>query len=151
MPYADAASMATAALVKGLGADVVVDHRNQEVEAILRDRDVAMNSQDAKTPNKTLRVLKAGGKIVSISGPPDPEFGRLLSAGVRRRTRARGLGYAFLFMKANGAQLREITRLIEAGTIRPVADKVFPFEATKEALAYAEAGRAQGKVVLRVK
>ena len=63
----------------------------------------------------------------------------------------RGIGYSFLFMKANGIQLREITRLIEAGAIRPVIDRVFPFESTNEALAYVEAGRAKGKVVVKIK
>lgn len=142
----------------------MVDYRSQDIEAALHEQDVVLNSQDAKTLEKSLRVLRRGGKLISISGPPDPEFGRaigapwfvhwamrLLSAGVRRRARARGLGYAFLFMKADGAQLREITRLIEAGAIRPVVDKVFAFEATNEALAYAEAGRAKGKVVVQVK
>jgi alcohol dehydrogenase len=62
-----------------------------------------------------------------------------------------GIGYSFLFMKANGGQLREITRLIEAGAIRPVIDRVFPFESTNEALAYVEAGRAKGKVVVKIK
>jgi len=76
---------------------------------------------------------------------------RLLSSGVRRRARSRGISYSFLFMKANGSQLREITRLIEAGAIRPVIDRVFPFEATNEALAYVEAGRAKGKVVVKIK
>jgi NADPH:quinone reductase-like Zn-dependent oxidoreductase len=125
---------------------------------------VVLNSQDGKTLEKSLRVLKRGGKLISISGPPDPEFGksiaapgfvrlvmRLLSAGIRRRARARGVGYSFLFMRANGGQLREITRLIEAGAIRPVIDRVFPFASTNEALAYVEAGRAKGKVVIKVK
>ena len=76
---------------------------------------------------------------------------RLLSSGVRRKARGAGMDYSFLFMKANGGQLREITRLIEAGAIRPVIDRVFPFEATNEALAYVEAGRAKGKVVVRIK
>jgi NADPH:quinone reductase-like Zn-dependent oxidoreductase len=53
--------------------------------------------------------------------------------------------------RANGEQLREITRLIEAGAIRPVIDRVFPFESTPEALAYVETGRAKGKVVVKVK
>ena len=106
-------------------------------------------------------MLKGGGKLISISGPPDPEFGkniaapgyvkvvmRLLSSGVRRRARHLGVGYSFLFMKASGAQLREITGRIESGAIRPVIDKVFPFESTNEALAYVDAGRAKGKVVV---
>jgi alcohol dehydrogenase len=76
---------------------------------------------------------------------------RLLSSGVRRKARGLGVDYSFLFMKANGGQLREITRLIEAGAIRPVIDKVFPFESTNEALAYVQAGRAKGKVVVKLK
>ena len=150
--------------VKRLGADIVVDYRKQEFEDILSGCDVVLNSQDGKTLEKSLRVLKSGGKLISISGPPDPEFGkaiaapgfarlamRMLSAGIRRRARARGVGYSFLFMRANGSQLREITRLIEAGAIRPVIDRVFPFASTNEALAYVEAGRAKGKVVIKVK
>jgi NADPH:quinone reductase-like Zn-dependent oxidoreductase len=157
-------SMANAALVKSLGADVAVDYKTQDFERVLRDYDVVLNSQDGKTLEKSLRVLKRGGKLISISGPPDPEFGkevaapgfvrlvmRLLSSGVRRKARGLGVGYSFLFMKSSGSQLREITRLIEAGAIRPVIDRVFPFASTNEALAYVEAGRAKGKVVIRIK
>lgn len=161
---ATTASAANAALVQRLGADVVIDYKTQDVEDVLRDYDVVLHSQDAKELEKSLRVLKNGGKLISISGPPDPAFGRdtaaswpmrlavrLLSAGVRRRAKRLGVDYAFLFMKANGNQLGELTRLIEAGAIRPVIDQVFPFESTNEALAYVEAGRAKGKVVVRMK
>jgi alcohol dehydrogenase len=109
-------------------------------------------------------VLKPGGKLISISAPPDPAFGaeigapgfvrlimRLLSSATRRKAKSRGVGYSFLFMKANGSQLREITRLFDAGVVRPVMDRVFPFEQTNEALAYVEAGRAKGKVVIKVR
>jgi len=157
-------STTNVALVKSLGADVVIDYKTQDFEDVLHDYDVVLNSQDGKTLEKSLRVLKAGGKLISISGPPDPELGkdigapgfvrlvmRLLSSGIRRRAKSRGIGYSFLFMKANGSQLREITRLFDAGVIRPVIDKVFPFEATNEALAYVEAGRAKGKVVIKLK
>ena len=54
-------------------------------------------------------------------------------------------------MTANGGQLGKITSLIEAGDIRPVMDRVFPFEKTNEALDYVETGRAKGKVVVAVK
>jgi NADPH:quinone reductase-like Zn-dependent oxidoreductase len=152
------------ALVKSLGANVVIDYRTQDFEAVLHGYDVVLNSQDAKTLGKSLRVLKAGGKLISISGPPDPGFGksigapafvrlvmRLLSAGIRRKARSRGVDYSFLFMKASGSQLREITRLFDAGAVRPVIDRVFPFESTNEAMAYVESGRAKGKVVVKVK
>lgn len=150
--------------VKSMGADVVIDYKTQDFEEILRDYDVVLNSQDGKTLEKSLRILKRGGRLISISGPPDPQFGRdiaasgllrlvvrLLSSSVRRKARKLGVDYSFLFMKASGIQLREITRLIDAGAIRPVMDRVFPFESTNEALAYVEAGRAKGKVVIRLK
>lgn len=157
-------STANVALVKSLGADVVIDYKTQDFEEVLRDYDVVLNSQDAKTLEKSLRVLKAGGKLISISGPPDPDFGqeigapaylklliRLLSSGTRRDAKRRGIDYSFLFMRASGSQLREITRLVDAGVIRPVIDRIFPFESTNEAIAYVEAGRAKGKVVIKVK
>lgn len=157
-------SAANFELVRSLGADVAIDYRTQDFEDVLHDYDVVLNSQDGKTLGKSLRVLKGGAKLVSISGPPDPAFGRniaapafvrlvmrLLSSGIRRRARGRGIDYSFLFMRADGGQLREITRLIEAGAIRPVVDKVFAFESTNEALAYAEAGHAKGKVVIKIR
>jgi NADPH:quinone reductase-like Zn-dependent oxidoreductase len=157
-------SATNVALVKSLGADVVIDYKTQDFEEVLRDYDVVLNSQDGKTLEKSLRVLRHGGKLVTISGPPDPAFGteirapwfvrlvmRVLSSGVRRKAKSGGIGYAFLFMKANGSQLREITRLVEAGAVRPVIDRVFPFESTNEALAYVDAGRAKGKVVVKVR
>jgi len=157
-------SAANVELVKSLGADVVIDYKKDDFEIILRDYDVVLNSQDAKTLAKSLRVLKGGGKLISISGPPDPAFGeeikapwfvrvimRLLSFGIRREARRRNVSFSFLFMKASGMQLREIARLIDSGVIRPVVDRVFPFESTNEAMAYVESGRAKGKVVIKVR
>jgi NADPH:quinone reductase-like Zn-dependent oxidoreductase len=157
-------SAGNAALVKSLGAEVVIDYRKDAFEDRLRDYDVVLNSQDSQTLKKSLGVLRPGGRLISISGPPDPKFAedikapwpvkqvmRALSFGVRRQTRRLQLSYAFLFMKASGSQLRKIASLIEAGAIRPVVDKVFPFESTNEALAYVESGRAKGKVVIKVR
>lgn len=75
----------------------------------------------------------------------------LLSSGIRRKAKSRGVSFSFLFMKANGSQLREITRLFDARLIRPVMDRIFPFESTNEAMAYVEAGRAKGKVVVKMR
>jgi NADPH:quinone reductase-like Zn-dependent oxidoreductase len=151
-------------LVKSLGADVVIDYKKQDFESLLRDYDVVLNSQDKTTLEKSLNVLKPGGKLISISGPPDPEFAneqglswmlgqlcRVLSYGIRKKAKRRNVDYSFLFMRANGAQLSEISSLIDAGVIRPVMDRVFPFASTNEALAYVEAGRARGKVVVKVR
>ena len=157
-------STANIDLVKGLGADIVIDYKKADFEKILRDYDVVLNSQDGGTLENSLRVLKPGGQLISISGPPDPDFGkeigspwfvkmitRLLSFGIRRKARRHNVSFSFLFMRASGSQLREITALIDSGIIRPVVDRVFPFEATREAMAYVEKGRAQGKVVVKVR
>ncbi|RUW88448.1 NADP-dependent oxidoreductase [Mesorhizobium sp. M7A.F.Ca.US.010.02.1.1] len=161
---ATTASAASAGLVKGLGADVVVDYKKDDFEKVLSGYDVVLNSQDTKTLEKSLNVLKPGGKLISISGPPDPDFARekglnmvlklvlrLLSRGIRARANRRGVTFSFLFMWAQGEQLSKIASLIEAGAIRPVVDRVFPFEAANEALAYVETGRAKGKVVIKVR
>jgi alcohol dehydrogenase len=76
---------------------------------------------------------------------------RFLSYGVRAKAKRHQVNYSFLFMRANGDQLAEITGLIDSGIIRPVVDRVFPCESTSEAMAYVEAGRAKGKVVVRVR
>ncbi|MBR0713843.1 NADP-dependent oxidoreductase [Bradyrhizobium liaoningense] len=150
-------------LVKSLGADLVIDYKTQDFEKVLSGYDLVLHSQDAEALKKSLRVLKPGGLLVSISGPPDPEFAkekgmnlflklviRMLSRGVRKKARSLGVRFSFLFMRAQGQQLSEITSLIESGAVRPVVDKVFPFEKTGDALAYVEAGRAKGKVVITV-
>ena len=152
------------ALVKSLGADVVIDYKQDAFEERLSGYDVVLNSQDGKTLAKSLGVLQAGGHLISISGPPDPQFAedtkapwlvkqvmRALSWGARRQAQHLKVSYTFLFMKASGSQLRQITPLIESGAIRPVIDKVFPFESTNEAMAYVESGRAKGKVVIKVR
>lgn len=59
--------------------------------------------------------------------------------------------FVFHFIRADGKQLSEITQLIEAGIIKPVIDKVLPFEQTNEALEYVGTGRSRGKVVIKVK
>ncbi|UJW77060.1 NADP-dependent oxidoreductase [Rhizobium sp. SL42] len=157
-------SSKNAELVRSLGADVIIDYRAQDFETVLSDYDFVLHSQDQKTLEKSLRVLKRGGHLVSISGPPDPAFAKslglnfvlklvfgLLSMRVRRTAKKHGLRYDFLFMRADGRQLANITALVENGVIKPVVDKVFPFEKTGEALAYVETGRAKGKVVIEVR
>jgi len=76
---------------------------------------------------------------------------RLLSIRIRRKAKRRHVRYSFLLMRASGDQLREIGSLIALGIIRPCVDRVFPFESTKEAMAYVETGRTKGKVVVKVR
>jgi NADPH:quinone reductase-like Zn-dependent oxidoreductase len=157
-------STANVDLVRSLGADVAIDYKKEDFSHVLRDYDVVLHSLDKVTLEKSLRVLKPGGQLISISGPPDAAFARsigaswvlktimgALSDGITAKAKRRHAHYSFLFMRANGEQLSEIASLIDDGLIRPVVDRVFPFASTKEAMKYVEAGRAKGKVVVSLK
>jgi NADPH:quinone reductase-like Zn-dependent oxidoreductase len=112
----------------------------------------------------SLKILKPGGTLISLTGPPTAVLAKelglgwhfqvlmnLLSFSVRRIAKKQQVKFKFLFMKADGKALSEITKLIEVGIIKPTIDKVFSFEQTNEAIAYVESGRARGKVVVKMK
>lgn len=150
-------------LVRSLGADEVIDYKQQDFEAVLRDYDAVLGTLRGDSIKKSLRILKRGSRVVSLVGPPDAAFGRargmnrllvfvfgLLSCGIIRQAKKRGAEYSFLFVHPDGDQLSEIGALLQSGSIRPVIDRVFPFDQAKEALSYLEKGRAKGKVVVRI-
>ncbi|MFK3737479.1 NADP-dependent oxidoreductase [Massilia sp. TN1-12] len=149
--------------VKELGADVVIDYRKEDFTTQLEGYDVVLNSQDKDVLEKSLQVLKPGGHLVSISGPPTPAFAaeqglswpmrlgvRLMSRRIRARAKRRGVHYSFLFMHPDGLQLDKLAALAELGAIRPVIDRTFPLAQAADALAYVERGRTKGKVVITV-
>ncbi len=151
-------------LVKDLGAGLVIDYKTQDFENMLTDYDLVINSQDQKTLEKSIRILKPGGKVISISGPPDVDFAKklglnfflkavmfLLSFQTKKLAKKQNVDYSFLFMEASGNQLNEISKLIESGIIKPTIDKIFPFEQTNDALNYVDSGRAKGKVIIKIK
>ena len=148
-------------LATALGADVVIDYRTQKFEELLNDYDVVLDTLGADVLERSVRVLKQGGKLISIAGPPDPAFAtasgvnwfvrqviRFASAGIRRKSRRRGVDYSFLFMRPDGAQLAQIARLVEAGTIKPVIDRVCPFDQAPAAMDRSASGRARGKIIV---
>ncbi|GAB3865947.1 NADP-dependent oxidoreductase [Hymenobacter segetis] len=149
--------------VQKLGADLVIDYKKEAFENVLAGYDLVLDTLGGDALDKSFRVLKAGGKVVSVAGPPDPQFAkdqgmnwflqqviRLLSFRIRRLAKKHHASYSFLLMHPSGAQLRELGSLMDAGIVRPVVDRVFPFEATKKALEYLETGRAKGKVVIKL-
>ncbi|MDZ4313092.1 MAG: NADP-dependent oxidoreductase [Cypionkella sp.] len=158
---ATTASAKNTEMLRDLGADQVIDYRNEDFAQILSGYDLVLCSLEGETLAKSVSILKSGGKLISISGPPMPEFAkakglgfvlglifRVISRSIRRKARAAGVSYHFLFMRADGDQLRQIAQLVATGAIRPVIDRVFSFAETNAALAYLETGRAKGKVVV---
>ncbi|SHF47087.1 NADP-dependent oxidoreductase [Pedobacter caeni] len=161
---ATTASEKSFAMLKELGADILIDYKKEDFEDILKDYDVVLNSQDTRTLEKSLRILRPEGKAISISGPPTPDFAKaigaawfvkiilsMISYGIRKKAKKINVDYSFLFMRADGKQLQEISNLIKQNVIRPVVDKVFSFGQINEAMEYVESGRAKGKVVVKIK
>jgi NADPH:quinone reductase-like Zn-dependent oxidoreductase len=157
-------STANLDLVRSLGADEVVDYKKQEFEDVLRDYDAVLGTIRGDALEKSLRILKPKSTIVSLIGPPDAAFARArgmnrfmvfvfgsLSRKIIRHAKKRGVAYSFLFAHPDGSQLAEIGELLKVGRIRPVIDRIFPFEQAKDALAYLEQGRAKGKVVVQMR
>jgi NADPH:quinone reductase-like Zn-dependent oxidoreductase len=157
-------STGNVALVQSLGADEVIDYKKQDFEGVLRGYDAVLGTVKGNALEKSLRILKPGSTVVSLIGPPDAAFARargmnvfmkfvfgLLSAKIRRLAKKQDTRYSFLFVHPDGGQLGEIGKLLEAGTIRPVIDRVFPFDQAKEALAYLGNGRAKGKIVVQLR
>jgi alcohol dehydrogenase len=152
------------ALVRRLGADVVIDYTHERFEITLRDYDAAFDLLGGDDLARTFAVVKRGSTVVSIAGMPEPETARrdlsrgaalaalfwVASFGTRRIAARHGVRYRYLFMHASGADLETIAALVDAKKIEVIIDRVFPFAEAKEALAYLEQGRAKGKVVVSV-
>lgn len=159
---ATTANGARAELVRNLGADVVIDYTTQDFSHILSDYDLVVDSVGGENLMKSLTVLKPGGLVIGVTGPPDAGFAKqlgapkpfefvlsFLSRKVRRAATKLGVRYSFFFMHASGTQLQELAALYDAGHMRPVIDSTFTFDQTLEALAYVENGKSKaGKVVV---
>ncbi|MFW0700123.1 NADP-dependent oxidoreductase [Pantoea sp. R13S299] len=156
-------SSANVEWVSQLGADKVVDYKKQEFENVLSGYDLVLGTLRGDSIEKSMEILKPGGKIVSLTGPLDVNFARnrqlnivlrmifgLMSRRILRLSKKRGLDYSFLFVRPDGNQLSEIGKLIEAGKIKPVIDRVFPFAETQDALQWLQQGHAKGKVVVKI-
>ncbi|MFI2485801.1 NADP-dependent oxidoreductase [Promicromonospora kroppenstedtii] len=154
-------SAGNAAWVRELGADVTIDYRTEDFEQVLHGYDVVLDSLGGTSLEKSLRVLRPGGKAIGISGPPGPAFARegglnpvlrlaitALSSKIRRQARKLGVHYEFLFVRASGDQLTQIAKLVEDGALRPVVGRVFDFDQTVQALQALDKGGLRGKAVI---
>jgi NADPH:quinone reductase-like Zn-dependent oxidoreductase len=151
-------------LVRSLGADEIVDYKKQEFENVLHGYDAVLGTVRGDSMEKSVGILKSRGAMVSLVGPLDAAFARarrlnfvltfvfaMMSRKIKRLAKKREVTYSFLFERPDGNQLAEIGELLKAERIRPVIDKVFPFEQAKEALEYLAQGRSRGKVVVKVR
>ena len=158
------ASEAGANLVTSLGADEIINYKTEKFEDVLKNYDAVFDTIGGATLEKSFNIIKRGGNIVSVSGMPNARFGKefgsgffktlLFSLASKKLTaleKNHNAQYSFLFMKPSGDQLRTIANYIEAGQIKPVIDRVFPFEDAQKAMEYSESGRAKGKIIVKIK
>lgn len=149
--------------VRELGADLVIDYRTEDFVTRLSGYDFVLDSLGGENLEKSLRILKPGGKAVGISGPPTPKFAKAaglnpvlrlpitaLSRKIRAQAKRAGVTYQFFLMHASGDQLRQIAELVDAGTIRPLVGATFPFDQTPQALASLSQGGIRGKAVVTI-
>ncbi|OTY20916.1 NADPH:quinone reductase [Bacillus mycoides] len=161
---ATTASEAGENLVKSLGADEIINYKKEKFEDILKNYDAVFDTLGGTTLEKSFDIIKSEGNIVSVSGMPNARFGKefgsgffktlLFSSASKKLTaleKKHNAQYSFLFMKPSGDQLRIIAKYIESGQIKPIIDRIFPFEDTQKAMEYSESGRAKGKIIVKIK
>jgi alcohol dehydrogenase len=150
--------------VRSLGADNVIAYDRQNYLEQGGGYDIVYDTLGGAFTIDAFKVVKRGGTVISLSGPPDRDFASREGAGMLVRVAVwlmgrkvyaasarTGAAYCWFFTEPNGEQLREIAALVDSGAIKPVIDREFDFERLPEALSYLEAGRARGKVVLKVR
>jgi NADPH:quinone reductase-like Zn-dependent oxidoreductase len=125
-------------LVKSLGADQVIDYKNQSFEDEVSDLDLVFDMIGGDTLNRSFATLKKGGKIVSIKGED--------SDGLAQK---HGVHFETLWMKPDGAMLAELAALIEQGVIQPVIDSTYAMQDVAAAYHHLADGHAVGKVVIQ--
>ena len=148
-------------LVTEMGADTIVNYREEDFETVLKDYDFVFDTLGGDSLKKAFTILKPGSKIVSVSGLPNKRFAESYSVPLWKKLlftfatrpitaleKKYNIRYDFLFMKPSGEQLEIISKLVEDGVITPVIDSIYPFSETQQALDYAETGRAKGKVII---
>lgn len=126
--------------VKNLGADEIIDYKNQKFEEILKDYDFVYDTIGGEITNRSFKVIKKGGILASMKGQPNEELAKQFSVtGVAINT------------QTNHERLQRLTQLVESGTVKPHVDKVFDLDQIKDAFIYKNTAHPQGKVVIRIR
>lgn len=126
--------------VKSLGADEVIDYKTQKFEEMIKDYDAVFDTVGGENANKSLAVLKNGGRLVSMIGPIDENLAK-----------EKNITALVQSSKTNSESLSRLRELVEENVIRPKVDKVFPLDQVSDAYSFAETGHPNGKVVVKIK
>ena len=127
------------AFLRELGVDEPIDYEKTRFEDVVRDVDVVLDTLGGDTQNRSWKILKKGGILVSIVAPPSAD--EAAKHGVRS---------AFFSAHPSSSQLSEIAKLVDAGKLKPVVETVLPLSGARRAHELNETGHARGKIVLKV-
>lgn len=133
------ASGGNAQFLKSIGADEVIDYRNQRFEDLVGNLDVVLDTVGGDTFERSWEVLKPGGFLVStVASIPEgvPE-----KHGVRAKT---------LMTRSNGKELAQIATIIDEQQIKPIVTTVLPLKKARKAHEMSESRHTRGKIVLRI-
>lgn len=130
------ASASNVNAVRELGADEIIDYKTTPFEKVVKEVDVVLDIMGGDTRARSWQVLKPNGILVSTVPPPP--------------TAPDGLRGEMLMMQARGSELLEISKLLEAGQLRTIIERVFPLNETAQALELNKAGHTHGKIVVQV-
>lgn len=126
-------------LVKNLGADEVFDYKSQDVSELLSDIDLVADCAGGESQAKLFKVIKLGGKLLSIAGMPSPELAKENNIDAR-----------FISSNLTAKNLENGLSLVKEGKLKPFVSKVFNLEEAAQAQDYVSAGGVNGKVVLKI-
>jgi NADPH:quinone reductase-like Zn-dependent oxidoreductase len=125
--------------LRKLGVDQVVDYNTERFEDVVQPVDVVLDTIGGDTQERSWKVLKRGGILVSIASPPTAEAAA-----------AHGVRQAFVFTQPNAGQLAEIAKLADAEKLKAIVETILPLSDATRGQELSERGHTQGKIVLRV-
>lgn len=128
-----------AAQVRQLGADEVIDYRKTKFEEVARDVDVVLDTIGGETQERSWKVLKRGGVLVSLIQAPSAE-----------KAAAHGVRGIIVYQKGNGEQLAAIADLVGKGKVKVNVETVLPLQEARKAQEMSKSGHSGGKIVLEV-
>lgn len=154
-------------VAQALGADHLVDYREQRFEDVLEPQDFVLDAVGGATTRRSIRVLRRGGRLCSIAAAPEwrtaGDLGKpgaawlgyaalfaLISSPISIAARLAGVDYRFVFMRPDGAQLQQIADQIQEGRLRFETAREYALEAFASAFDDLEHERVSGKQVLRI-
>jgi NADPH:quinone reductase-like Zn-dependent oxidoreductase len=141
--------------VKALGADRVIDYKTEDYKEVAADLDIVFDTLGGDYTFDAFRIIKEGGKVTTIVGPPDEETAAQmgmtnykLPEKLSKLIEEKSAVYKYTWMQPNAKQLNDIKTMVEEGTIKPIVDLIYSFEDGINAFEYLATGRAKGKVII---